>query len=425
MKKSTIPKPEKIYPTDRKNINYRSIYNKNNQNTYNDDSKVQNTILSFNKIERNGIGQTINQENSYNNLCLRKNSLSKNIFKIENKNKNKIDYNYQTMTNYQSNKNNNYRKEIISNNNLILQKQNSYNTYKPDRILTSNNNFRGGVKKLTPDGKTSNKKSQNINNVLEGLIIQIKNLLDKFKIYENSINDKNELYNQNIANLKLKIKQINEILERQDKKIQNIYQKDDRANYFKQLNNYEIYKNNLEYIKNLETMNIFLKNKINKKNKAINYLEEENKKYKNLNLKLEKNFDELNKEYKKIKNDLENFNLNETNLKKELHIKTLEITKNNQIINSLNVELDILKNKNLKLQDNIYNKIVKIRELKDNIEKIKLYVDNPCSEIKSIFDSMNNFNNEDLVEELLLSEDEINEINKGYAQLKNKSNNQN
>ena len=112
-------------------------------------------------------------------------------------------------------------------------------------------------------------------------------------------------------------------------------------------------------------------------------------------------------------------------LKKELHIKTLEITKNNQIINSLNVELDILKNKNLKLQDNIYNKIVKIRELKDNIEKIKLYVDNPCSEIKSIFDSMNNFNNEDLVEELLLSEDEINEINKGYAQLKNKSNNQN
>ena len=425
MKKSTIPKPKKIfYPTDRKNINYRSIYNKNNQNTYNDDSKVQNTILSFNKIERNGIGQKINQENSYINSCPRNNSLSKNIFKIENKNKNKIDYNYQTMNNYQSNKNNNYRKEIISNNNLILQKQNSYNTYKPDRILTSNNNFRGGVKKLTPDGKTSNKKSQNINNVLEGLIIQIKNLLDKFKIYENFINDENEQYN-NIANLKLKIKQINEILERQDKKIQSIYKIDDRASYYKQLNNYEIYNNNIEYIKNLETMNIFWKNKINKKNKAINFLEEENKKYKNLNLKLEKNFDELNKEYKKIKNDLENFNLNETNLKKELHIKTLEITKNNQIINSLNVELDILKNKNLKLQSNIYNKIVKIRELKDNIEKIKLYVDNPCSEIKSIFDSMNNFNNEDLVEELLLSEDEINEINKGYAQLKNKSNNQN
>lgn len=424
MKKSTIPKPKKIYPTDRKKINYRSIYNKNNQNTYNDDSKVQNTILSFNKIERNGIGQKINQENSYINSCPRNNSLSKNIFKIENKNKNKIDYNYQTMNNYQSNKNNNYRKEIISNNNLILQKQNSYNTYKPDRILTSNNNFRGGVKKLTPDGKTSNKKSQNINNVLEGLIIQIKNLLDKFKIYENFINDENEQYN-NIANLKLKIKQINEILERQDKKIQSIYKIDDRASYFKQLNNYEIYNNNIEYIKNLETINIFLKNKINNKNKAINYLEEENKKYKNLNLKLEKNFDKLNKEYKKIKNDLENFNLNETNLKKELHIKTLEITKNNQIINSLNVELDILKNKNLKLQNNIYNKIVKIRELKDNIEKIKLYVDNPCSEIKSIFDSMNNFNNEDLVEELLLSEDEINEINKGYAQLKNKSNNQN
>ena len=424
MKKSTIPKLKKIYPTDRKNINYRSIYNKNNQNTYNDDSKVQNTILSFNKIERNGIGQKINQENSYINSCPRNNSLSKNIFKIENKNKNKIDYNYQTMNNYQSNKNNNYRKEIISNNNLILQKQNSYNTYKPDRILTSNNNFRGGVKKLTPDGKTSNKKSQNINNVLEGLIIQIKNLLDKFKIYENFINDENEQYN-NIANLKLKIKQINEILERQDKKIQSIYKIDDRASYFKQLNNYEIYNNNIEYIKNLETINIFLKNKINNKNKAINYLEEENKKYKNLNLKLEKNFDKLNKEYKKIKNDLENFNLNETNLKKELHIKTLEITKNNQIINSLNVELDILKNKNLKLQSNIYNKIVKIRELKDNIEKIKLYVDNPCSEIKSIFDSMNNFNNEDLVEELLLSEDEINEINKGYAQLKNKSNNQN
>ena len=424
MKKSTIPKPKKIYPTDIKNINYRSIYNKNNQNTYNDDSKVQNTILSFNKIERNGIGQKINQENSYINSCPRNNSLSKNIFKIENKNKNKIDYNYQTMNNYQSNKNNNYRKEIISNNNLILQKQNSYNTYKPDRILTSNNNFRGGVKKLTPDGKTSNKKSQNINNVLEGLIIQIKNLLDKFKIYENFINDENEQYN-NIANLKLKIKQINEILERQDKKIQSIYKIDDRASYYKQLNNYEIYNNNIEYIKNLETMNIFLKNKINKKNKAINYLEEENKKYKNLNLKLEKNFDELNKEYKKIKNDLENFNLNETNLKKELHIKTLEITKNNQIINSLNVELDILKNKNLKLQSNIYNKIVKIRELKDNIEKIKLYVDNPCSEIKSIFDSINKFNNEDLVEELLLSEDEINEINKGYAQLKNKSNNQN
>lgn len=424
MKKSTIPKPKKIYPTDRKKINYRSIYNKNNQNTYNDDSKVQNTILSFNKIERNGIGQKINQENSYINSCPRNNSLSKNIFKIENKNKNKIDYNYQTMNNYQSNKNNNYRKEIISNNNLILQKQNSYNTYKPDRILTSNNNFRGGVKKLTPDGKTSNKKSQNINNVLEGLIIQIKNLLDKFKIYENFINDENEQYN-NIANLKLKIKQINEILERQDKKIQSIYKIDDRASYYKQLNNYEIYNNNIEYIKNLETINIFLKNKINNKNKAINYLEEENKKYKNLNLKLEKNFDKLNKEYKKIKNDLENFNLNETNLKKELHIKTLEITKNNQIINSLNVELDILKNKNLKLQNNIYNKIVKIRELKDNIEKIKLYVDNPCSEIKSIFDSMNNFNNEDLVEELLLSEDEINEINKGYAQLKNKSNNQN
>ena len=402
MKKKEIPKPRlthNCYSIEKKQNKNINIFNYDQKLTNNDNYfNIHKKIIMLNELN-------ISNENKihYNNLK------SKKIQKKQPERKtiglrNNVSHSYPNIVHNMTDCN--LESHLSEFRNNICQTQDIPS-------LTGGNNNKGKVinDNLKINSETVETKQKNFTNPFKELSLRDRNHLNTLNDYENIV--KIELVNENIPMLNSKIEQINEILEKQDKEITTIFKKDD--------NNNENNKNNEDII-NLKILNKYLQETINKNNEKINYLQEENQKYKSYKskyLEMKKNYDTLLEEHIKMKNDLKINNLNKLNINNnELKEKNIQINNNKQNFENLNgtlnsIQKDMqelikenydLKKENWKLKNDITNNNGIIELLENEKDNLKLLIKGSYSEAnKSIFNSYNNYYNYQEVNNLFSS----------------------
>ena len=134
-----------------------------------------------------------------------------------------------------------------------------------------------------------------------------------------------------------------------------------------------------------------------------NEIKQENKKLKTENENLKSKIKSSIEENKKYKNLISNLKKIKNKNNFQINHDYLQIYSNN----NAKLEIEQLKNKISKLRNVIINKREEISKLKFNINKIALYVDSKNSDLKSILNENNQFdNNSQENQSLMLSSDE-------------------
>ena len=133
-----------------------------------------------------------------------------------------------------------------------------------------------------------------------------------------------------------------------------------------------------------------LNNLLKENLKMANFLIERFKKYEKQYEDLNENYEILKNKYKNIEKDNIKLNYEITNLKNIIKEKDFVLINYQNEINSFNEEISKLKKENKELKDELSNKNLKLRELKNKIKKMKaLNINDLTNSVKAMFNSLN------------------------------------